>query len=82
MPHQQNPMVNELLVLIEDGKTVVEIRFDKQLIPPKYVNFQLGDGSIHKFVIDMKRDEFLESLHVLKAWWSMIHKIKIQDIAT
>ena len=80
MQNLQNPMVNELLTLINDGKVVLELKYNSQPMPPKYIEYHCDDGTVHRLDLQLDRDQFIQADKVLRAWWSVIHKLKIQDV--
>jgi hypothetical protein len=69
-------MIDELLLLVNDGKVVLEIGIGAQSLPPKYLIYRLADGSDHKLEIDMTMEEFWKQRDLLRAWLNALHKIK------
>ena len=73
-------MVDELLVLVSQGKQIDEIRFDLS-VPPKAVHYVLHSEPIHTLNITMTMEEFKECRRVFKAWWFAVHNIKFPEVS-
>jgi hypothetical protein len=62
MSHSKNPISEELLFLIREGKPVSKLSPDRNMQPNKKVVFHFADGSTHELQTESDHKTFVH-------WW-------------
>ena len=74
----QNPLVNKLPELLDQGKVVIEVKMPKELFDNQVV-YLIDDGSDEILIVNMTIDERIAFRKLLREWWGKLVRLKILE---